>query len=295
MRIKIVICIMLCVFLLQACGEKTDNTSATDTATPTEANDKTEPSEATTPTEADDKTEPTETAAVTEASKPEDKSADRAASVSEENRKWFDEDGNITFYLDITKLNAPERQAIIVPDEILNIATTEELFNLVLDWVYGITDPYIYNYPSHYINYVYYWFNAMPALFERDDLGKVLYSMYEKMRFVPSAEPSPYHKPKLEHKMALIEMMLAFDQTFDDFNDDERKEVIEKLYAESKGRESRFDFSGFFFILQEKGKEPFRPDSSPVPEYYNKNWYWNKYIEENCSDEIKEMLVARFF
>ena len=226
---------------------------------------------------------------------------DRVALVSEENRIWFDEEGTVRYYGDFSKMNAMERQAVVVPEEILSVMTTEELFDMVFEWANGITEPYIYDFPSYYIDYIYYWFNGMPELLKRDDLGELLISNYHSMEFTLPSDSDTEEQLRERHRMAMIEILLAFDSTYDDLDDSERLEIVNELYLKSENRITRFDYSGFFLLLQQKdleentGYQIYNSDENAAQDYYNKEWNWCNFINENCSEDIKEMLMNQFF
>lgn len=226
---------------------------------------------------------------------------DRSTLVSEYNRVWFDDDGTIRYYGDFSEMDAPERQAVVVPEEILALMTTEELFDMVFDWSYGITSPYIYNFPSYYIDYIYDWFNAMPELLERDDLGDLLITKYHSMEYMAPSDSDTEEQLRERDKMAMIEILLALDSVYDDLDDSERTDIVNELYAKSKNRTTRTDYSGFFLLLQQKdweensGLSVYDSEGNPEQDYYNKDWNWCTFINENCSEDIRGMLKNRMY
>lgn len=226
---------------------------------------------------------------------------DRSTLVSEDNRVWFGDDGTIRYYGDFSEMNAPERQAVVVPEEILALMTTEELFDMVSDWSYGITAPSIYNFPSYYIDYIYDWFNGMPELLERDDLGELLITKYHSMEYTVPFDSDTEEQLRERYEMAMIESLLALDSVYDDLDDSARADIVNELYSKSINRTARTDYSGFFLLLQQKdweensGLSVYDPNGNPAQAYYNTEWNWCTYINENCSEDIREMLKNQFY
>ena len=140
----------------------------------------------------------------------------------------------------------------------------------------------------------------MPELLQRDDLGELLISKYHSMEYTQPSDSDTEEQLRERHKMAMIEIMLALDSVYDDLSDSERLEIVNELYSNSENRTTRFDYSDFFFLLQQKDYEEatglqIYNDEYPPQDYYNKEWSWCSFINENCSEEIREMLERHFF
>lgn len=232
----------------------------------------------------------------TDADPPENNDPDnRIDLVSEESRIWFDEDGNIRYFQDLDEISLDERRAIVIPDDIFEVATTEELFYLTFEWAYKITDPYFYDFASYYINYIYSWFNGLHELLTRPDLGEFLISEYRKMEYISADKALTEDERRMRHMMALTEILLALDSTYDDLNDSQRLEIVSEIFYKSRSRDSISEYSRFFYFLQEKDICPYTDRVESGPDFYNRNWYWNTFISDNCSADIAKMLERRFW
>lgn len=187
---------------------------------------------------------------------------DRSTLVSEYNRVWFGDDGTIRYYGDFSEMNAPERQAV---------------------------------------DYIYDCFNGMPELLERDDLGELLITKYHSMEYTVPSDSDTEEQLRERYEMAMIESLLALDSVYDDLDDSARADIVNELYSKSINRTARTDYSGFFLLLQQKdweensGLSVYDPNGNPAQAYYNTEWNWCRYINENCSEDIREMLKNQFY
>lgn len=181
---------------------------------------------------------------------------------------WLSADGRLDFpfALEEPLPNASRDEMFArfyIPEDALQQAETTDLLRLVKLYPRsGLTAYYLYNYPSHYLDYVTQTFNAVDALYGRKDFAGTLLQVYTAEEMLPmhsfddKEEQTAYDKERnaCANGIMLLEIMLAQDAVFEELSDGQRRQVLEAVLAKDTIRENDGGYgrcSGFFASVKE--------------------------------------------
>lgn len=182
---------------------------------------------------------------------------------------WLSADGKLDFpfALEEPVPNASRDEMFArfyIPGEALKQAETKDLLRLVkLYPSSGLTAFSLYNYPSHYLDFVTQTFNAVDELYGRKDFAKMLLQVYAAEEMLPAQsfddkeEQAAYERERnaCANGIMLLETMLAQDVVFEELDDGQRRQVLEEVTAKDGIRENDDRYgrcSGFFASVMEQ-------------------------------------------
>lgn len=215
--------------------------------------------------------------------------------------EWLSADGRLDFpfVLEEPVPNASRDEMFArfyIPEEALKQAETKDLLQLVKRYPRsGLTAFYLYNEPSHYLDYVTQTFNAVDEFYSRKDFAETLLQTYMAEEMLPAQsfadkeEQTAYDKERNAgaNGIMLLEVMLAQDVVFEELDDGQRRQVLEEVIAKDRIRENDDCYggcSGFFAYIKElhdaDGNKWYDYIAESEPEwaiYLNEYWenhYW---------------------
>lgn len=182
--------------------------------------------------------------------------------------EWLSADGRLDFpfVLEEPVPNASRDEMFArfyIPAEALKQAETKDLLQLVKRYPgSGLTAFYLYNEPSHYLDYVTQTFNAVDELYGRKDFAETLLQAYAAEEMLPAQsfddkeEQTAYDKERNAgaNGIMLLETMLAQDTVFEELDDGQRRQVLEEVIAKDRIRDEDECYgrcSGFFASVKE--------------------------------------------
>lgn len=184
-------------------------------------------------------------------------------------QEWFSADGRLDFPFSIeepaAEVSRDEMFArFYIPEEALKKAETKDLLRLVTLYPRsGLTAFFLYNYPSHYLDFVTQKFNAVDELYGRKDFAQALLTAYAEEEMLQAAgfddkeEQKAYERERnaCANGIMLLEILLAQDAVFEELDDGQRLEVLEEAAAKDGVRENDDCYgqcSGFFASVKEQ-------------------------------------------
>ena len=209
-------------------------------------------------------------------------------------QEWFSADGRLDFPFSIEEPAAEASRdemfaRFYMPEEALKKAETKDLLRLVVLYPRsGLTAFFLYNYPSHYLDFVTQKFNAVDELCGRKDFAQVLLTAYaeeemlQAVVFDDKEEQAAYEKERsaCANGIMLLEILLAQDAVFEKLDDGQRLAVLEEAAAKDGVRENDACYgqcSGFFASV----KEQYEAGGSKWYDYIKElGGEWTFYLDE---------------
>lgn len=120
-----------------------------------------------------------------------------------------------------------------IPDEVVAIASTSDLVNIIADLAAKWAPYNYFNYPSYVISNLSYKFNVIDIALSRNDFGKSLLDVYLMSEYLPvgSDEDLGY---KQDFRLGCMEIFLATDYVFDQLTDEQREIVLAEIERKNK-------------------------------------------------------------
>ena len=134
---------------------------------------------------------------------------------------WITEDGTIWYPFDPADADCGATQLsakCYIAKSLLKEASTENLIALIEG--YGPADAYAYESPAFYYDHISQYLNLVPELRGRDDLAETLLSLYREAGLDETSVWSD------ENDLAVLEMLLARDEVYEQLTEEERSEVV---------------------------------------------------------------------
>lgn len=155
--------------------------------------------------------------------------------------EWLIAEKELQFPFDLeTEVYMPERH--VVPEEALQVATTESLLRAVKQYTDHFTTYLFYNLPSDYL-VAAERFNAAGELEQREDVAEVLLTVYEEENL------------EKEDEIVLEEIFLAANFVFEQTDEEMRKQILEAVMEKVQMRRVGTDTAdhpcGFFAYITE--------------------------------------------
>lgn len=184
---------------------------------------------------------------------------------------WIREDGTVWYPFDITNPGVSGNEftaKCYVAKSVLKTATTENLIQLLE--AYGPVDSYAYSNPCYYYQQLAAKLNITTELMSRADLGETLLGLYRNATLTADSEWSD------ENAVAVLEMLLARDEVYEQLSEEGRAEVVTLAVTLSDVRQTLSNLqkknSAFFtavFGYQLDGADA-----------------WYQYIKENADKDV---------